>query len=395
MDNEIGRRLREIRSWRQLSIRTVAELSGLSYGYLAKIERGDKPVNNRRVLEALADTLRVSPTDLTGAPYAPSDPVSSEALASLEEIEAVLTEWIPGEIPDDGPARPWPQVTADSEHLTTVLRPQSDYAGQGRLLPTLTRDLLVHAHGEHRGEALPQLMAAYYAAGNVAARLGKRGLTYLAAERVREAAELLDEPEWLAVAAWVRAQFLSSTSRSRQYRLAVASADYPGARLESRGMSHLTAAMAAAAQGDGQTAKTHLDDAARMAAKVNPAPSWGMGTLNFTAANVGIWRVAIGTELGDGGRVAEIARKVEWYTTPVSRQGAFWLDLGRGLLQDRNRREQGLHALLRAESLTPQQVRVNPFVREAVADLLRRARRDAGGRELRGLAWRMGVAPSG
>ncbi|MGH3769880.1 MAG: hypothetical protein ACRDRW_00525 [Pseudonocardiaceae bacterium] len=36
-----------------------------------------------------------------------------------------------------------------------------------------------------------------------------------------------------------------------------------------------------------------------------------------------------------------------------------------------------------------------PERREAVADLLRRARRDAGGRELRGLAWRMGVAPVG
>jgi hypothetical protein len=35
------------------------------------------------------------------------------------------------------------------------------------------------------------------------------------------------------------------------------------------------------------------------------------------------------------------------------------------------------------------------FVRETVAGLLCQARRDAGGRELRGLAWRMGVAPIG
>jgi hypothetical protein len=32
-------------------------------------------------------------------------------------------------------------------------------------------------------------------------------------------------------------------------------------------------------------------------------------------------------------------------------------------------------------------------VREAVADHLRAARRDAGGRNLRGLAWRLGIAP--
>jgi hypothetical protein len=62
---------------------------------------------------------------------------------------------------------------------------------------------------------------------------------------------------------------------------------------------------------------------------------------------------------------------------------------------ERKTQEEGLRVLLRAERLAPQLVRNNLFVREAVADLLRRARRDAGGRELRGLAWRMGVAPVG
>lgn len=49
----------------------------------------------------------------------------------------------------------------------------------------------------------------------------------------------------------------------------------------------------------------------------------------------------------------------------------------------------------RAERLAPQLICSNPFVRETVANLLRQARRDAGGRELRGLAWRMGVIPLG
>jgi hypothetical protein len=45
--------------------------------------------------------------------------------------------------------------------------------------------------------------------------------------------------------------------------------------------------------------------------------------------------------------------------------------------------------------LAPQQVRNNVFAREAVTGLLASSRREAGGRELRGLAWRMGVAPTG
>lgn len=239
-------------------------------------------------------------------------------------------------------------------------------------------------------------MGAYHAAANVAARLGVQQLAYIGAERVSQVAQLLDEPEWLGVAAWTRAHFISSISRDRQYRLAVAAAELPDARLESRGMSHLTAALAAAARGDTSTAHTHLDEAARMAELLDlDNSSWGDGTMNFGRANVGIWRVAIGVEAGDGAKVAEDADKVPWQAITISRQGAYWMELGRALLGERKTRDRGLAALLKAEELTPQQVQNNLFVRESIASLLRQARRDAGGQELRRLAWRMGVAPNG
>jgi hypothetical protein len=47
---------------------------------------------------------------------------------------------------------------------------------------------------------------------------------------------------------------------------------------------------------------------------------------------------------------------------------------------------------LHAKQLAPQLIYNDLFVREAISGLLRQARRDAGGRELRGLAWRMRVA---
>ncbi|MGH3832623.1 MAG: hypothetical protein ACRDRS_19655 [Pseudonocardiaceae bacterium] len=50
---------------------------------------------------------------------------------------------------------------------------------------------------------------------------------------------------------------------------------------------------------------------------------------------------------------------------------------------------------LHAEQLAAQRIHHDVFIRETVADLLRQARRDAGGRELRNLAWCMGVAPIG
>lgn len=161
-------------------------------------------------------------------------------------------------------------------------------------------------------------------------------------------------------------------------------------------MANLTAALAAATQGQEDTAQTHLMEAKSLAELIDAdvSPWAGNVTMQFGRTNVGIWRVAIGVELGHRARVAEIASTVHPETVNRLRQTAFWIDYGRGLLEERNTRQRGLIALLHAEKLAPQQVRNNVFVREAVTDLLASARREAGGRELRGLAYRMGIAPS-
>jgi hypothetical protein len=80
--------------------------------------------------------------------------------------------------------------------------------------------------------------------------------------------------------------------------------------------------------------------------------------------------------------------------TSASRRAGFYSDLGRGLATERAYRHEAVAALRTAERLAPQRVRANPFVRDVVTDLMRRARRDAIGRELRGMAYRMGLAAS-
>ena len=49
--------------------------------------------------------------------------------------------------------------------------------------------------------------------------------------------------------------------------------------------------------------------------------------------------------------------------------------------------------LVHAEQLAPQRIHLNLLVREVVSGLLRQALSEAGRRELRALAWRMGLAP--
>lgn len=116
----------------------------------------------------------------------------------------------------------------------------------------------------------------------------------------------------------------------------------------------------------------------------------------FGAINVGIWRTSLAVELGKHAQALEIAQTVRPELLPgTSRQAEFWAELGRALVAGKKTREKGLRVLLHAEQLAPQRIRHDVFVHEAIAALLRQARREAGGRELRDLAWRMGVDPVG
>jgi transcriptional regulator with XRE-family HTH domain len=391
---ELGHRLRELRSWRKLSVRAMAELSGISYGYYAKIERGEKPVDSRQLLEAFASTLRVSPAELAGKPYAPANPADSETRAALITIEDVLTGWSIGESPDRR-AMPWHEITANLTRLQKVLRPRADFDGQAAMLPELIRELLAAVtEPEHRQDALLGLLDAYKTAAYLAHDLGTPGLPTLAVERMRQAAEELDDPTQRAEVMWRRAHLLSGANRTRQYELAAQVADASDVMPHMRGMANLTAALASASLGRSIDAATHLDEADAIAHRIDTDDQpWRL--TDFGRTNVAIWRVAIGVELGEGARVAEVATQVRPSDVPPHRQAAFWMDYGRGLLTERASRDRGVAALLQAERIAPQKTRNNVFVRQAVAGLLGSARGDAAGRELRGLAWRLGVAPTG
>jgi len=395
----IGRRLCEVRVWRGLSQRAAAELAGLSGSYLSMIENGQRSVDRRSTLEALATALRVAPSELTGQPYRPKDPMTAEARAAVAELEVVLAEpalgdaWAPS-------GRPWPEVVAELDRLNTVYRPAADYVAQGRVLPALLADLhaaVKHEPG-HRREVLHGLMHCYHAAEEFTKTLGLVGLPVLAAVHAQTVAEELDEPAWLGLAGWLRALTVGGASRERSLALAVHTAEELEPALadsdavQMYGAVHLNAALACAALGRGDDAAGHLAEAQAAAGAV-PAGVPEFGMVYFGVENVGIWRVSLAVELGEPGRVSEIARLVDPSAVPsTARQAMFYADLGRGLAAERATRDRAVAALLTAEEIAPQLVHNNVFVRETVADLFRRARRDAGGRELRGLAYRMGLA---
>jgi transcriptional regulator with XRE-family HTH domain len=404
-DAYIGQRVQEIRTWRGMTVTATAGLAGISQSYLSMIEKGDRPVTKRALLEGLAHALKVSPGEFVGKPWERgANTMEAQAHAGLIAVTAALDAYELG-VDHGEPMREWPEVAADVQRAADLTHIHADYVGQVELIPRLLGDL--HALYVHRPqlrrEILVGLILCYKSALTMTSRLGGGGNGYslTAAVLAQRCAEELDSPRWRAITTWYRGLAAGSLNRAGQYRRAVRMAEELSPELDdpeavqAYGMLHLSAAMAAAAQTDRDTATTHLDEAAKVANRLDPE----VGTFAwvwFGRTNVGIWRVAVGVELGDGPKVAEVARNVEVRAMPSPcRQANFYAELGRSLLPRKRTRDKGVALLLRAESLAPQFVRGDVFVREAVADQLRMVRRDAGGRELRGLAYRMGITPIG
>ncbi|SHF01346.1 helix-turn-helix domain-containing protein [Streptoalloteichus hindustanus] len=391
----IGRRLRALRGKRSLA--ATAELAGISQSYLSRLERGERQINSRHLLEALADALRVAPSELMAFPFPSRDPVTAEAQAAISGVETALSEYRLGE-PSDVEPRPWPVIAAELRRLNQELRPACDYAAQGLVLPRLLAELhAVHeAGGEHRTDALLGLMDCYHTATVLTKNLGAQGLPQLAALHAQMVADALGSPEWAGLAAWLRAHALGGSDRPRQVTISMRAANSLQSELGSPevaqvyGMLHLSCALAAAAKRQADDAEAHLREAEEIASRLPEVGTFG--SLYFGRANIAIWRVSIGTELGWGPKVAEAAEAARPDAVPsAARQAMYWADLGRALVESPKTRERGVLALRRAEDIAPQRIRTNALVRASVTELANRAKRDALGRELRGMVHRMGV----
>ncbi|HEY2766322.1 MAG TPA: XRE family transcriptional regulator, partial [Pseudonocardiaceae bacterium] len=91
-------------------------------------------------------------------------------------------------------------------------------------------------------------------------------------------------------------------------------------------------------------------------------------------------------------RAVAVAQGIDPERHPFATNRAYyWVHYGRALARVRGRRNDAVMALRTAEELFPTKVRRDPMVRDVLADLFARSRRDAVGRELRGMAYRAGL----
>jgi hypothetical protein len=160
---------------------------------------------------------------------------------------------------------------------------------------------------------------------------------------------------------------------------------------EVAGMIRLSAALACAVAGDHGAAKDHGAEAAKVAERLGEDPA---AFEVFGPANAGIWRASLAVEAGNAGEAMAYAARVRPQALASSnRRAALRMERARALSM-LGRDGEAVTELRAAEKLSPVQVRNHPMIREQVAHMLAGARREAGSRELRGLAWRMGVRPA-
>jgi len=400
-DDFAGARIRYWRLKRGISQRTLAGLAGVSQGYVSQVEAGLKEIERRSTLVRFADALQISVAEIVGQPYAPDDPQHARALTAVPAIRAALVGLSYLDLAPT-PNRSLAELGADVRQLMDCRR-LCEYADAAQMFAPLLRDLGAAAYGsgaEDRDEGLRLLALTTYTAAFVLKYLGLVDLSLAAAERCHDAAHELNAPEWIGLAEYSRLHTLPPESRAVGRQLALTTADNLSRELTSPetlqayGMIHLTAAWTEALTGDTDAADAHLNEAQQVASRLGPDPvDGGFAQMHFGPTNVEQWRMSIALESGEAGRAVELSRSIRPESIlSTSRLATFHIDVGSALAAGRRNDAEALAQFVRAERVAPQRVRLSPVIRETVGAMLRRARADAGGDTLRGLAARVGVA---
>jgi transcriptional regulator with XRE-family HTH domain len=401
-ETAIGARLRILRRWRGMTQVELAGLAGLSPSFLSMVETGQRPLDRRSHIAAVASGLRVSETDLVGGPHLSSDRLQSDPHMSIPPLRVALQTNTLTE-PAVDRARPLAELDQEVFGRIERLRRVCDYVRIGQLLPDVLDELHWHAaqpaDEAAQRQALETLIEACVCAAAVSKELNYLDLAHLAALRAREAASMLGDPVQQGKASFMWLLTLSpagSWDRTLTAAEHTAGALQPYAHdpagLQVLGMITLTAALSAAVTQRPGLASHWLGEASEIASRVPDDPV--RGWQSFSLTNVNAWRVGVSVERGEGGgTMLELARDVnlDKFEPRSSRRAGFMADVGRGLAREPQNRADAVRWLRRAEDTAPQRIRNSAAVRETVAYLLNRARADAGGKELRGMAARMGV----
>jgi transcriptional regulator with XRE-family HTH domain len=387
----IGRRVRQIRNARGKSLRTIAGLAGISASHLHRIETGQRALDSRSQTAALANALQISPSELTGLPVpAPGNGETDAAIQALRLALMAASHGLPG-----GQVLPAEVLRARVRTTIDALCRCERERDVGTALPSLIRDLhTTIAAGRDVAELL-SLAAWLHTQATVpwlSITEAPIDLRWQALMLARHAAGDRDTaaPAGLVAAASARVGLAAGAFDLAQAALdAVTVPTNTRERMQLAGFLSLRRSIVAAADGQPDEVDASVDYATELAGRTGEGNAYGLG---FGPIKVGLYRMAGLLEVGDNERAAALAESLN-PEAHVNRSGqaAYWADYGRALARMRGRQSDAVMALRRAELISPHRIQRGPVVREVLAELLARSRRDAAGRELRGMAYRAGL----
>ncbi|MGH4008936.1 MAG: helix-turn-helix domain-containing protein [Pseudonocardiaceae bacterium] len=388
----IGARLRQIRNSRKKGLRVIAGLAGMSKSKLSLIERGEIALDSISEIVALANALGIAPSELLRLPV--PAPANGETDSAVEAVRSAVTA-----ASRDRPGGLVLPIAVLRDRVSAMLNAHYGcHPGVkvGATLPVLIRDLHTSIAAGRDVAELLDLAVLLHAGVTVGwlrvagAGLDLRSEASLLALR---AAQDRDTPIALGLATWGGVYVMVSGG---EFGLAQAELDavtVPTNSPESMqlaGTLALCRSVVASADSRPGDMDAPLDLAAELAQRTGEGNAYSLG---FGPTNVGIWRMAAAREAKDHERVVRTAESLRPNVhAERSRQADYWVNYGGALSKLRGRSDDAVLAFRRAEAISPHHVHRDPFVRDALAVLLARSRRDSpSGQQLRRMAYRAGL----
>ncbi len=394
-----GQRLQRIRERKGKTRPVVAGLVGRSAEWLKAVERGSIQPPRLEMLLRLAEALELRDlADLTGDRQIPMTLGRRAGHPAVPAIREALHDYTLTAADEPPAVGDLTARLADAWRVWHTSRTQR--TDVGRMLPGLIRDAQAATRlydGRDRRAAHVVLSEVYALAEQMLSWVCEPQLLWLVADRAMWSAREADDPQAIALAAWVLGNVLRATGEE-EHALALArdAASLLTPRLESGtdhhramwGALQLHAAITSARMGHEGEALRYLDEGLSAARRL-PGGYAHTATV-FGVANAELYGLSVRVDLCKSRDAMRQAQGIDPQGVPsVDRQSRLWLEMARSYHQERD--HVAAHgALSRCYDTSPDAARCHPLARHIAGDLV-----DHGGRlierDARVLAERLGV----
>jgi transcriptional regulator with XRE-family HTH domain len=396
-----GERLRRLRDSRGMTRDVLAGLSGISTTTIKRLESGEIPWPRLDVSVHMAAALHLPGVEAL-IHNAPEDAVPLTGRVQVDVVplirDAVMDTNLT--VSDRAVVNP-DELHHRTEHAWQVwhrsARPRTD---AGRLLPGLVRDgrhAMRVLDGKPRRRVAAAMVGIYGLAEQVLAWVSDVALMTVVADRCMGAAELADQPEALALAAWVVGNARRSRDEEGVYRLAVDACallapsltDGPDSSRALWGACQLHSAITASWMRREGDAMRGLDLAAELADRM--PTGYIHGWTLFSSVNTKLTGLSVQVELHKSRGALDLASTIDPDTVPgVDRRARMLVESARASMQTKDY-SGALLMLTRAADTSQESARCHPIPRGIARDLVLH-----GGallaRDARQLATRLNVA---